>query len=261
LSPERRSSDLRRALLRGFRADEKSVLLLYVGRLVPEKNLQLLFDALAHLNQNGRRNLCLLVAGDGIERPRWAADTAHTMPGKVKFLGHIAGRDELADLYANSDVFIHPNPNEPFGIAPLEAMASGLPLVAPNSGGVTSYANDRNAWLSEPTVSGFAAAVEQAFLDEAGKVAKIRAALETAREYEWGRVASSFLDLYSEIHCSAVSKSQVAPVFWSTAATGPRQFVVRAVAGTAEKIFKLLRHNDSSPSKCLQTKSRSLSRL
>ncbi len=43
----------------------------------------------------------------------------------VTYLGHEADRRRLADLYANVDVFLHPNPREPFGIAPLEAMASG----------------------------------------------------------------------------------------------------------------------------------------
>ena len=47
----------------------------------------------------------------------------------------------LADLFTDGDLFVHPNPREPFGIAPLEAMAAGLPVVAPDRGGVTSYAN------------------------------------------------------------------------------------------------------------------------
>jgi alpha-1,6-mannosyltransferase len=52
-------------------------------------------------------------------------------------LGYIADRELLADILANCDVFLHPNPHEPFGIAPLEAMASRLALVAPDSGGVS----------------------------------------------------------------------------------------------------------------------------
>ena len=54
------------------------------------------------------------------------------VPGRVHFLGHLPDRRQLASLYANADVFVHPNPREPFGIGPLEAMASGLPLVTSN---------------------------------------------------------------------------------------------------------------------------------
>ncbi len=75
------------------------------------------------------------------------------------YLDHERRRDRLATLFANVDAFLHPNPREPFGIAPLEAMAAGTPLVAPNSGGVTAYAHAGNAWLSEPTGEGFARSI------------------------------------------------------------------------------------------------------
>ena len=70
-------------------------------------------------------------------------------------LGHIADPERLADIYANCDALVHPNPREPFGIAPLEAMASGLPVVVARSGGVLSYANEENSWLAEPTGAAF----------------------------------------------------------------------------------------------------------
>ncbi len=58
---------------------------------------------------------------------------------------HIRDRESLAAHYASCDVFLHPNPSQPFGIAPLEAMASGLALVEPDSGGILSYADSTNA--------------------------------------------------------------------------------------------------------------------
>ncbi len=81
-------------------------------------------------------------------------------------LGQINDTETLANLFANCDAFVHPNPREPFGITPLEAMASGLPVVAPNSGGVLSYANSENAWLSEPTAECFSEAIRDIFVDE-----------------------------------------------------------------------------------------------
>jgi alpha-1,6-mannosyltransferase len=165
-SPARRSRALRQRLLQNFGAPEASVLLLYVGRLVPEKNLPLLFDLLAHLAHNGRSDFRLLVVGDGIERAKWDADAGQRAPGRALFFGHIKDQNILADFYANADLFVHPNPHEPFGIAPLEAMASGLPLIAPDSGGITSYANSGNAWTVAPTVEQFSAAVHDALSSE-----------------------------------------------------------------------------------------------
>jgi len=240
-SPQRRSSEMRRQLLNKFGAPDESALLLYVGRLVPEKNLSLLFGLLAHLKENSRRDFRLLVAGEGIERQRWEQEMGQHLPAHVRFLGHVTDKNALADLYANSDLFVHPNPHEPFGIAPLEAMASGLPLIAPNSGGVTSYANDGNAWLAEPTIEQFAAAVEQAFPDNYEKALRVTAALQTAQQYDWKTVASSFLDLYVELHRAAVTGSTFpAPAFWSTPAGDARSRCVRTIAGFAERTFRLL---------------------
>jgi glycosyltransferase involved in cell wall biosynthesis len=239
LSPQRRSPAMRLRLLQNFGTDANSVLLLYVGRLVPEKNLALLFELMAHLSQNNKRDFRLLVVGDGMERARWEQESQLKMPGRVLFLGHMKDQNVLADLYANSDVFVHPNPHEPFGIAPLEAMASGLPLVAPNAGGVTSYANMENAWTVEPTVPDFAQAVEEVIADEKLRQAKVTHALEKSQEYRWNRIAASFLDLYSDIH-NAVKYQRTlahAPDFWSTPAKPTQKFLFQSVAQTAQKLF------------------------
>src|SRR5262249_54306490 len=120
-------------------------------------------------------------------------------PGQVIFLGHMSDRESLANLYANCDAFVHPNPREPFGIAPLEAMASGLPLVAPNSGGVLAYANPENSWLAAAEPEAFARAVISTFENSSTREQKIARALETAAELTWQKAAGRYLDLYREI--------------------------------------------------------------
>jgi glycogen synthase len=78
-------------------------------------------------------------------------------------------------------VFVHPNPKEPFGIAPLEAMASGVPTVAPEAGGVLTYATNDNVWLVEPKAESFADAIREIVGNEALRKLKVQKALETAR--------------------------------------------------------------------------------
>ncbi len=255
VSPARRSAELRAGLLSKFGASPKSVLLLYVGRLVPEKNLALLFDLLRFLVNRGDRDYRLLVAGDGIESSRWETASHAEMPGHVKFLGHVTDRNALADLYANADMFVHPNPREPFGIAPLEAMASGLPLLAPNRGGVTAYANSENAWLTEATVGAFAAALDQALSDPARRQAKARLACQDAQKFSWEAVTASFLDLYAELVSSRKAGIMPGYDFCSTPATGLRQGLSRAVAGTASRAFlmssRIMAHRERSKRKFL----------
>jgi alpha-1,6-mannosyltransferase len=241
-SPARRTLEARQLLRRSLGANDASVLLLYAGRLVPEKNLALLFDALVCLAKTSRRDYRLVVAGEGIERSRWEASCTSLVPGRVSFLGHVGDADQLADLIANVDAFVHPNHREPFGIAPLEAMASGLPVVVPDCGGVGSYANSENAWIARPNAQSFASAIEALVADAAETTRRSQNALLTAAEFSWRKVAASFLNLYAQLHhmersCGA---SMPAPGFSSTPAKGLELAVSRGVSRSAEKIFRLL---------------------
>lgn len=241
LSPQRRSPALRRRLLQNFGASEESVLLLYAGRLVPEKNLALLFDLLVHLASDTDRDYRLLVVGDGIERACWEQKCFRDAPERASFLGHVKDRNVLADLYANADVFVHPNPREPFGIAPLEAMASGLPLVAPNTGGVSSYANLDNAWTVDSNVMTFAQAVREAATNRQLAAEKTGKAMATAQRYRWETVASSFFDLYETLNETTEMATAELPgaAFHSTSAAGLQAAMVHGISQLAARGFRL----------------------
>ena len=198
-SPSLRSTELRQQLIERCGGRSDSTLLLYAGRLVPEKNLNLLAETIGRLNRCGLGDFRLVVAGEGISQSELARVCESNAPGRTAFLGHVSSRDELARLYATSDLFVHPNPREPFGIGPLEAMASGLPLVAPNCGGITSYANESNAWLAPPSAEDFANAIERVLTDPKGREVRVRAALQTASSYDWQVISRDFLALYAEI--------------------------------------------------------------
>jgi alpha-1,6-mannosyltransferase len=193
LDPSNRNEKSRRWLASRAGASSDSVMLLYAGRLAVEKNLPLLVDVLEHLSAN----YILIIAGDGEMREWLEKQSKSRASGRIRFVGHIKERSELAKLYGGADVFVHPNAREPFGIAPLEAMASGLPVVVPSSGGVLSYANDQNAWLSPVLPQNFASAVQEAAA--AGKDhPKLKRARASALELAWPRVAERFFRFYDE---------------------------------------------------------------
>ena len=197
LHPHVRASIRRKLLTRCGAVDGD--LLLYAGRLSPEKNVEVLPGVIASLAHRSRP-LLLVVAGDGPLRAPLEARAAALAPGRTLFVGHITDRSALGQLTGSVDAFIHPNPREPFGIGPLEALAAGTPLVAPRTGGLLSFATDRNAWLAGSDAASLAAAVERCLDDELSRRAKVADGLETASKFEWSTSASRLLRLYDWLH-------------------------------------------------------------
>jgi glycosyltransferase involved in cell wall biosynthesis len=239
-SPTRRSPAIRRHLLERANAQPGATLLLYAGRLAPEKNLPLLIDMMGQLADPNYR---LILVGDGIQREQLERQAAEQAPGRVCFLEHITDREQLAEAYASCDLFVHPNPREPFGIAPLEAMASGLPLVGPNRGGITSYANESNAWLADPEPAVFAAAVNQALENDAVRLARVRVGLETAAAHRWDRAAEAYFALYEALHADFRGQDSLAnfpPFAVSTAATNWLDVVIAVSSSLAQTFFHAL---------------------
>lgn len=200
---ERKSAEKRKLLLAEAGFPENATILLYAGRISPEKNIAFLpkiFNSLVkYANYDDNKNFRLIVAGDGAKADWLVSELEKKTPGKYKFFGHIADKEKLADIFANSDVFIHPNPREPFGIAPLEAMASGIPVIAPNSGGILSYATRENAWLEDAETEDFFAGICDIFRNENRRKEKIANALETSRNYTWKTSTNNLFAQYDKM--------------------------------------------------------------
>ena len=145
-SPAHRDDGIRQALLHGVNppitsssAGTDPVVVGYVGRLAPEKQVHRLRPL---LSLPGVR---VVVVGDGPDR----AALEKALPGAA-FLGLLRG-GELATIYASLDVFVHTGLDETFCQSVQEALASGVPVVAPSSGGpVDLVQHGRNGYLWNP---------------------------------------------------------------------------------------------------------------
>ncbi len=217
LGQQYRDLDLRARLQRESGGDNNTVLLLYAGRLSREKNLALVVNMMERLTHsansgaNGRvgasRDCRLLVAGSG-PLESWLKEQGGRLGGRLRLLGHVSSRVELARLLASVDVFVHPNPHEPFGIGPLEAMASGTPLVAPDSGGVLEYADSSCAWLAQPDGDAFAQAVLDVLSHPDAARERIRRARSVAERHDWRNVSEQFFDTYDQLHATRLAALQ-----------------------------------------------------
>lgn len=200
-SPDRKSDEVRREMRERAGVPQEATVLLYAGRISPEKNIPLLVDMMAELSRDTDRDYRLLVAGAGPLSDWLQTEGDKLGERRIVQFGHL-DKETLSNYYASADVFVHPNPREPFGIAPLEAMASGVATVAPNAGGILSYANSDNAWLIEPNGSDFASAVREIMADETERERRIANAVDTAlantREASTDRLLDTYETMYAD---------------------------------------------------------------
>lgn len=135
--PQQRSQVLRQSWM----ADEHTTVLLSVGRLAAEKNLDLIVTTYKSLVQSGR-NVKLVFAGDGPYRTALQAQCPDAL-----FMG-MCNHAQLAQIYASSDLFLFPSLTETFGNVTLESLASGTPVLAYDCAAATELVKDAwNGWL------------------------------------------------------------------------------------------------------------------
>jgi alpha-1,6-mannosyltransferase len=163
------------------------VLLVLCSRLSPEKHPHTALDALARLRASGV-DAALVVAGDGPLRTR-LTQRARTARLPVTFLGHVPSRADLAALLATADVALAPGPVETFGLAALEAMACGTPVVASARSALPALTGPAGA--SARTPAEYAGAVQRLLaVPEERRRARARA---RAERYTWPAAVTAFL--------------------------------------------------------------------
>ncbi|MGH9606014.1 MAG: glycosyltransferase family 4 protein [Terracidiphilus sp.] len=198
--PGRRSGIMRNRLTQGH---PESPLLLYVGRLSPEKEIERLLPILEAVP--GAR---LALVGDGPHRPAlehyFAHHFAHRFPkrsgphsaGAPVFTAGFLEGDELADAYASSDLFLMPSRSETLGLVVLEAMASGLPVVAARAGGIPEMIEDGVSGFLFDSEAGAAATVQRLLASAEERDAVGRAAREHALQWGWKMATCRLVEHY-----------------------------------------------------------------
>ncbi len=142
-SPELRDEDLRRRLLRQCGLPDDGMLLLGLGRHHGEKRWPLVVDAVARAGTTLPIGLILLGTGSQ------SATIARRIGGSphMRMFAPVYDRERLARIMASCDALIHGSEAEPFGLVASEAMASGLPLIVPDTGGCAEVADARASAL------------------------------------------------------------------------------------------------------------------
>lgn len=186
--PTKFSSAMRRRLTGGHPGDR---LLLYVGRLSAEKNLMALRPLMDRLP--GTR---LAFVGSGPQEAELKRAFAGT---ETVFTGYMGG-EELASAFASADVFAFPSLTDTLGNVAFEAMASGIPVVGADAGGIPDIVQDGiNGFLVDPSETEiFAEKIDSILSRPDLRGALTAGALASARDQSWRKATMKVVDAYEE---------------------------------------------------------------
>ena len=179
-----------------------------IGRLVPRKGVDTVVEALGLLAARGRKDIELVVVGGAVPKDRIASDPevrrlralaeSLGVEGQVIFAGQVA-RDDMPALMRSMDTVVCTPWYEPFGIVPLEAMASGVPLIVAAVGGLSETVVDGVTGLHVPPRDpvALADAIGRLADDAIFRAALGAAGVDRARSrYTWDRVAADTERVY-----------------------------------------------------------------
>lgn len=174
--------------------------ILYAGNVKPHKNVERLIDAFHLLHSNGFEHLKLLIVGNDISKYATLrrAIHSHNLHKYVRFLGFVPDTT-LAILYRLASVFVFPSLYEGFGFPPLEAMASGTPVVTSNLSSLPEVVGSAAVLVDPYDARSIADGIRSVLTDERLRQDLHVRGLEQVRKYSWETAARETLAIYDEV--------------------------------------------------------------
>ncbi len=182
----------------GWPADRQ--ILLYVGRLNPDKNVRRLFEAFTKLQKDRPGHFHMVIVGDGMLRNALLRLQEETQA--VSWIPYCNGAEELADIYRAADLFVHPGVKETFGLVTLESQACGTPVVGIRGSYMDNIIfSGLHNWSAENDAHALASAI---WTVAAGNLAEsgLRAAASVGSRYDWKAVFGRLFAIYHAVIAS-----------------------------------------------------------
>ncbi|MBM7096346.1 glycosyltransferase family 1 protein [Bacillus sp. H-16] len=177
-----------------FKITKKNILL-YVGRVAPEKDVDVLSQMIDQMNPLLKSDTQWVVVGEG----PMLDEMKKRHPDDILFTGYLDG-DSLAEAYATADLFVFPSSSETFGNVVLESLASGTPAIVAKAGGVQEIVqhNVTGCICEVKNVRSFSEATEQLLLSPATRRLMGVRARAYARSQSWDGIFSNLVAHYEE---------------------------------------------------------------
>ena len=173
---------------------------LYAGNVKPHKNLERLIEAFDLVRKRGLDHLKLVLIGDEISKyaALRRAVHSHQLHKYVRFLGYLP-EETLAVMYRLAGVFVFPSLYEGFGLPPLEAMASGTPVVTSNVSSLPEVTGDAAVLVDPYRPEAIADGIERVLGDETLRRDLRAKGLARARQFSWEASVTRVREIYGEV--------------------------------------------------------------
>ena len=168
--------------------------LLFVGRLVPQKNLLLLIEAIAQM----KKSVLVDIVGEGELRNNIEALIQQQQLKNVQLHGKKTGKELLA-FYQTADIFVLPSLKEGLSLSMLEALAAGLPIVASDLPELRPILGESGVLVQPMTATNYARILDELLSNKAAMQKLGGLAKETARTYSWENILNTIEKVYKEI--------------------------------------------------------------
>jgi glycosyltransferase involved in cell wall biosynthesis len=173
---------------------------LYAGNIKPHKNLERLIEAFHTLRRGGLEAVKLLIIGDEISKYATLRRAVHKykLHQHVRFFGFVPDKT-LAVLYRLAGVFVFPSLYEGFGLPPLEAMASGTPVITSNLSSLPEVVGDAALLIDPYEPDAIADAMRRVLTEPALRDDLRERGLRRVREFSWERSVRRVRQIYEEV--------------------------------------------------------------
>ena len=173
---------------------------LYAGNVKPHKNLERVIEAFHLVRQRGLDHLKLVMIGDDISKyaSLRRAVHQHQLHKYVRFLGYLP-EETLAVMYRLASVFVFPSLYEGFGLPPLEAMASGTPVVTSNVSSLPEVAGDAAVLVDPYSPDAIADGIYTVLTDDGLAQSLRQKGLLRAKQFSWESSVQRVREIYDEV--------------------------------------------------------------
>lgn len=176
------------------------VQLLFISRLMPQKGIDILIKACNVLNTKGITNYKLTIVGEGhLKGLMFSLIDKFNLKEKINFLGW-KDLEELPEIYRRTDIFILPSVMEGMSSVVLQAMASGLPIVASRVKGFEEVVEENiNGLFAEyNNPNQFAEAIEKLIKSPELREKMSKQSIEKSKQFSWKNIAKKYLEFYEK---------------------------------------------------------------